>query len=283
MRFTRPKFPALMLLVAAAGHSISTSAQTDSPVLASIRKAGEVKVALGSAPPYVVFSPNGSVEGYTVDVVNLVLKGMGLPALTPVQTDFSAQIPALQARRVDIVAPGLTITEAGCKAVVFSGPTFAMRAGLYVVPGNPKHVTSVSKIVQSTDIKVAVIAGSSGEAYVLKQGVKPDQLVRVTDIQAGAATVTGGRADTVLLGQFTIPNPEKKGLELVVDEKGPVYGYGAAFRKEDVRFRDAFNEQLNLLRSNGTLKKLYADKYGVSNWETLAKLTKASDTVPGCE
>ncbi|MCC8984889.1 hypothetical protein H8A92_39995, partial [Bradyrhizobium sp. 10BB] len=54
-------------------------------------------------------------------------------------------------------------------------------------------------------------------------------------------------------------------------------------RKEDARFRDAFNAQLNLLRSNGTMEQLYVVKYGISNWDALVKLAKASDAEAGCE
>jgi hypothetical protein len=36
------------------------------------------------------------------------------------------------------------------------------------------------------------------------------------------------------------------------------------------------------MKADGTLKKLYADKYGFTNWDLLAKTTKASDIAPEC-
>ncbi|MET4260848.1 polar amino acid transport system substrate-binding protein [Bradyrhizobium sp. S3.12.5] len=272
----------MLLLLGAAGFSLPSNAQTEGPLLASVQRAGEVKVGLGSAPPYIALSPDGHATGYIVEVLNLALKGMGLPALTPVLAKWDAMIPGLQARQFDFVG-GQVITESRCKAVMFAAPIWVMRDALYTRPGNPKQLTGYSQVARSSDVKLAVITGTTQEAYALKQGVKSDQLVRVTDIQASAATVVGGRADAFVVGQFTITNPEEKGLQVVVDKQAPTHGFAAVFRKEDARFRDAFNEQLNVLRSNGTMEQLYVVKYGIPNWDALAKLTKAGDAEAGCE
>ncbi|KWV58304.1 hypothetical protein AS156_36575 [Bradyrhizobium macuxiense] len=288
MHFVIPKL--LVTLLATAVYSSPAFAQAESRLLASIRKVGEVKVAIVSAPPYVVISPSGEATGYGVEIVNLALKGMGLPPMTPVLLAWGAQFPALQAHQVDFVASGQHYTEVHCKVAVYSGPYFVQQSGLYVLPGNPKHLTGVAQIAQNPDIKLAIVAGGSYEPEALRQGVKTEQLVRVPDIQAGAVTVTGGRSEALLLGQVAIPHPEQKGLDFVLDKQSPVYGYGAIFRKEDVSFRDAFNEQLNLLRSNGIMKELLEKSWKEGfeytrdfNWDLLSKLTKAGDMVPGCE
>ncbi|KWV48087.1 hypothetical protein AS156_19165 [Bradyrhizobium macuxiense] len=278
----------VVLLFAPVGHSFAATPQSEGSLLASIRKAGEIKVAMGSAPPYSFVSPTGEAEGYAIDVVKLALEGMGLSSIKVrgVLIAWDAMIPALQAHQVDLVVPGLTITESRCKAVLYSVPTSAYQDALYLLPGNPKHLTGYSAVVRSPRIKLAVITGASQGAYAVKVGVKPEQLVLVTDIQAGAATVTGGRADAFAVSQSAIPAPEQKGLEVVIDQQSPINGYGVTFRKEDVRFRDAFNKQLNLLIGSGAIEKLY-DKYKIPNGGVVAglvaKFTKAGDMVPGCE
>lgn len=277
------KLSLLVMSLTFCGYSLPTFADAEDPLLASMRKAGEAKAAMASFPPYIVVSAKGEATGYFVDVVNLALKGMGAPALSPTLTSWDAMIPGLQARKFDLINAGMTITEARCKAVVFSAPIFASQDALFLLPGNPKHLTGYSQIARSPDVKLAVLTGASQQAYALKQGVKPEQIVSVPDIQAGVSTVVGGRADAFAAGRFSISDPEQKGVEMVVDKEAPPYGAGVAFRKEDVEFRNAFNQQLNLLRSNGTMQQLYSIKYGVPNWDTLAGLTKASDVAPGCE
>lgn len=282
MHTTRMRSLRILLLILAS-YSLPTLAYAEDPLSASIRKAGEVKVALASSPPYIALSPDGkTATGNVVDVINLALEGMGLPTLTPIFVAWAAMIPGLTANQFDFVG-GLTITEARCNVVAFSAPIYAYRYALYTLSGNPKKLRGLERIIENSNTKLAVVTGTLSEASALKRGVKSEQLVRVTDVQAGAATVIGGRADAVLMGQFAIPNPEQKGLQIIVDEQGPVEGFGVVFRKEDVHFRDEFNKQLDLLRSSGIWKELYAVRYGLPNWETLAELTKASDVVPSCK
>lgn len=107
--------------------------------------------------------------------------------------------------------------------------------------------------------------------------------MRVPDIQAGIATVLDGRTHAFAVGQFSVPNPQQNGVEVVVRKTSPGSGIGIAFRKEDADFRDQFNKQLEELRTNGAMKELYTVNYRISDWDTLATLTKASDVVPSCE
>ncbi|UVO35713.1 transporter substrate-binding domain-containing protein [Bradyrhizobium arachidis] len=285
MRVTLKLLLSIMMLILA-GCWLATLAQTEDPLLAWGRKTGSLKVALASALPYIIISQNGDATGASVDLQNAVLKEMGLPALEPVLTGWDSMIPGLQAHQFDYIGAGMNITEARCKVALFSAPYYAARTGLYVRPGNPRHLTSVAEVVRRPDIKLAAIATSGQQVYALKQGINPAQITIVPDIQAGAATVIGGRADAFIVGQFSIPNPEEKGLEVIVDEQSPVDGSGAAFRKEDVRLRDAFDDKLNVLIRNGTIQMLY-EKYGLANGDLearlLTKFTKASDIVPSCK
>jgi polar amino acid transport system substrate-binding protein len=280
MRFATARFPLLLMLLVCAG---SSRAQAADPLLVSMRQASEAKAAIASAAPWASVAPSGEAQGYLIDVANLALKGMGGPKIAAVSTTWDAMIPGLQARRFDLVPAGLLITEARCKVVAFSAPITAQQDALYVPPGNPKHLTGYGQVAKTPDIKLAVLTGSSQEAYAVKQGVKAEQLVRVPDIQAGVATVTGGRADAFAVGQFSVPNPQQKGVDIVVDKQAPVSSIAIAFRKEDANFRDAFNKQLETLRANGAMKELYAGKYQMPNWDTLAKITKTNDVAPGCE
>lgn len=277
------KVSLLVLLLAFAGYSLPICAEAEDALLTSMRKEGEAKAAVSSAPPWASVSPSGEPQGYLIDVTNLALKGMGAPKVSAVLTAWDAMIPGLQARRFDLVPAGLVITEARCKVVAFSAPVTVQQDALYVLPGNPKHLTGYAQVAKRSDTTLAVITGSTQESYAIKHGINSQQLVRVPDVQAGIATVRGGRADAFTVGQFTVPNPQQKGVEVVVDEQAPLSSLAIAFRKDNVQFRDAFNKQLDALRSSDAIKELYAGKYGFPNWGKLAKITKANDVVPGCE
>ncbi|MCK1516957.1 transporter substrate-binding domain-containing protein [Bradyrhizobium sp. 190] len=287
------KFSLLVLLLASTGYALPGAAQTEDALLASTRKAGTIKAAWGSAPPFTVVSPDGKGTGYSPEVLKLALKGMGVPTMTAVLTSWDAQIPALQAHHVDMVGAGLQYTEDRCKVLVYSGPVTVQRNGLYVLSGNPKHLTgSLSQIANSPDVKLAATAGSAQEAYALQAGVTPGQILRVPDVQAGVATVKGGRADAFYAGALAITHLEQKGIEVVVNHDGPLAGYGAAFRKEDIRFRDELDKQLDVLRSNGTMKQMLLEAYekngiakkdALASWDRVANTHRAKDVVPSCE
>lgn len=278
-----PKLSFLALLLAVAGYSIPTLAENKAPLLASMRKAGEATAAIDSTPPFAFVSPDGYSQGYLVEVTRLALEGMGVTKLSTALTGWDAMIPGLDAHRFDLVAAGVLITAARCEVLSFSAPLAAQQDALYVLPGNLKGITGYTQFAKSSDMKLAVLTGSFQEAYAMKHGIKSDRIVRVPDIQAGIATVLGGRTQAFAVGQFSVPNPQTKGVEAVVEEASPVSSIGIAFRKEDADFRDAFNNQLETLRTNGALKELYAVKYGFPNWGTLKQLTKASDAEAGCE
>ncbi|QOZ23873.1 transporter substrate-binding domain-containing protein [Bradyrhizobium sp. CCBAU 51753] len=286
------KFSFAVLVLGLVSNPYPSFAQDSGPLFDSIRKAGHVKMALGSAPPWDMISPEGKAAGYGPEVMELALKAMGQPELKGVLLDWSAQVPALQSRQVDFVAPGLSYTEEYCKEVIYSSPNFVGLSGFFVKRGNPKHITSVAQIAQNPDIKVAGAAGGAYTPYLMKAGIKPEQLVSLPDIPAMAATVTGGRADVAYLNQVAIIHPEKQGLEFILDKQAPPSAYGAMFRKEDVAFRDAFDKELNKLRGNGVMKELltkywkqaYGDLDGFDAvWEAVSKIEKASDVVPSCK
>jgi len=278
------------LVVAVASTFVCLSSQSfqmeayaaDTPLISSMAQAGSAKIALAAAPPWAFILPSGEAQGYMVDVTGELMKALGVAKLQPVATTWDAMIPGLQAKQFDFIPAGLNITAARCQVVAFSAPISVHQDGLYLAPGNPKGLTGYDSVAKSADVKLAVLAGSSQEAYALRRGVKADQLIRVPDIQAGIAAVKGDRAAAFALGQFSVSNPAQRGVELVVDKDAPLQGIGIAFRKEDAPSRDAINAQLMLLKSSGRLQELYEKKYGFPNWDRLKPANSATDVEPGC-
>ncbi|WP_439360353.1 transporter substrate-binding domain-containing protein [Bradyrhizobium sp. DASA03007] len=276
-----------VLLFMLTESSFTTFAQSESPVVTSIRKAGLIKVAVASLPPYIVVSPSGDVMGSSIDLQNMALKAMGLPGLTPILASWDAMVPGLLAHQFDYLGAGLNITDERCKAALLSRPYYVSQTGLYVLPGNPKHLSGLADVARRPNMKVAALAGESAyNNYAKEQGVMPSQMLTVPDNQAGVAAVIGGRVDAFIIGQLSIPEPEQKGVEVVLDKQSPVFGSALVFRKEDDAFRNSFNDQLNILIKNGTLQSLY-EKYGITNGDAmvqmLSKFTTAGDLVPSCK
>ncbi|WP_170984306.1 ectoine/hydroxyectoine ABC transporter substrate-binding protein EhuB [Rhodoligotrophos defluvii] len=271
---------AILMLTAKAGHAY---AEQPSPLIAAIQAAGKAQVAIASAPPYAYMSPNGDPQGYLIDLSKAVLQGLEVEGLAATVTTWDAMIPGLNAKQFDFIPAGLNITKARCEVVLFTAPVTAQQDALYVKPGNPKQLQGYTSVAGKGDVTLAVLSGSSQEAFARQSGIQRRQLVIVPDIQAGVAAVLGGRADAFAVGEFSVPKPEQRGVERIADPASPLVGIGIVFRKSDMQARDAFDAELAKLRANGTMQKLYAGKYGFTNWEVLAGLSKASDLAPGCE
>ncbi|MGD9479921.1 substrate-binding periplasmic protein [Shinella sp. G-2] len=63
----------------------------------------------GSAPPFSMTNAAGELEGFDIDVVNLVAKELGLTAQFE-KLDFAGLLPGLTAGRFDLIASGVTRT-----------------------------------------------------------------------------------------------------------------------------------------------------------------------------
>ena len=63
----------------------------------------------GSAPPFSMTNAEGELEGFDIDVVNLVAKQLGLTAKFE-KLDFAGLLPGLGAGRFDLIASGVTRT-----------------------------------------------------------------------------------------------------------------------------------------------------------------------------
>ncbi|KQV41423.1 MULTISPECIES: transporter substrate-binding domain-containing protein [unclassified Rhizobium] len=63
----------------------------------------------GSAPPFSMTNAAGELEGFDIDVVNLVAKELGLTAKFE-KLDFAGLLPGLTAGRFDLIASGVTRT-----------------------------------------------------------------------------------------------------------------------------------------------------------------------------
>ncbi|MGI6870646.1 ectoine/hydroxyectoine ABC transporter substrate-binding protein EhuB [Amycolatopsis sp. 3B14] len=280
-RFLSIVFALALASVTAACGTSSSSGSNGTGLLDEMRKTGAAKVALAQAPPLEYLTPDGKPAGYLVDLTRGLLSDLNVGDINATMTTFDAMIPALQARKYDFLPGGLNITAARCNAVAFTSPITVQHEALFVQRGNPKQLSGYAALAKSPDTTVALLAGSSQEAFAKQQGVSQGQMLTVPDIQAGIAAVTGGRADAFGVGQFSVQDPAGKGVDVVVDESSPVSGIGIAFRKEDAATRDAFNTVIEQWRADGRLAQLYT-KWGYSNGDLLAKTTRATDVASAC-
>lgn len=228
----------------------------------SFAQATKLRIGVeGNYPPFSMIAPDGKLGGFDIDIANAVCAQMKAEC-SFVQQEFDGMIPALNAKKFDLIVASMTITDARRKSVDFSDPyydvpsRFVAKAGAF-----PDH----SPV--SLKGKTIVVLRNSPRATYLAETYKDSTIVfagKETEVYMELAV---GRADvgfgsSVVSGEAFLKKPEGKGYA----QLGPAIrigagsGVGIAVRKGDEALRTQINAALAALKANGGYKAL-ADKY----------------------
>lgn len=217
----------------------------------------------GNYPPFSQISPDGKLSGFDIDIANAICAEMKADC-TLVQQEWDGMIPALNAKKFDMIVASMTITEERKKAVDFSDPYYDVPSRWVAKSGAFTEATPASLKGK----KIIVLRNSPRAKYV-QDNFKESEVLLVAKETEVYLELAAGRGDigfgsSVVSGEAFLKKPEGKGFAQV----GPVVrldtagggGVGIALRKDDGALREKINAALKGIRANGTYKKL-ADKY----------------------
>jgi arginine/lysine/histidine/glutamine transport system substrate-binding and permease protein len=108
-------------------------------------------------PPFEFRSPDGTLQGFDVDLINAVGKAAGFNVQFQ-SIPFDGIIPALQAGTVDAAVAAMTITPQRSRAVSFSRPYF--KAGLAIATNKANRAINSLKDLQGKAIAAQI--GTTG-------------------------------------------------------------------------------------------------------------------------
>jgi polar amino acid transport system substrate-binding protein len=177
-----------------------------------------------------------------------------------------------------------------CEQVLFADPEYTIGEALIVEAGNPFDLHSYEDIAANPEVRVGTGTGYFEEEYLLGVGVSEDQIVLFPDDPSGMAGLQAGQIDawtaTAPTLQKLLETTGDPGFELADPFTQPIVngqsvaGYGAAaFRYEDIDFRNAFNTELTALKDSGQLLDLIGQFEGFSEL-SLPGDTTAQDICP---
>jgi polar amino acid transport system substrate-binding protein len=153
-----------LLSVASAG---AARAQTDSPVLARIVKAGELRVGMsGDQPPLNFKSKGGEMMGLEVDLARALAEVMGVK-LVIVQKPFDELLGAVKGGQVDLVMSGMTITPARNMQVPFVGPYYLSGKSILASSATLAKIKSLGDL-DKPKMTLVALDGSTSQVFVEK-------------------------------------------------------------------------------------------------------------------
>ncbi|MGO8104631.1 ectoine/hydroxyectoine ABC transporter substrate-binding protein EhuB [Rhizobium leguminosarum] len=252
-----------VLLVTAAA---SASAADDK--LEQLKEQGFARIAIANEPPFTAVGADGKVSGAAPDVARAIFEKLGVKEVVASISEYGAMIPGLQAGRHDAITAGLFMKPERCNAVAYSEPILCDAEAFALKKSNPLKLTSYKDIADNPDAKIGAPGGGTEEKLALEAGVPRDRVIVVPDGQSGIKMLQDGRIDVYSLPVLSIHDLMAKAndpnLETVAPVvNAPVYCDGAAFRKQDVALRDAFDVELKKLKESGEFAKII-EPYGFS-------------------
>jgi arginine/ornithine transport system substrate-binding protein len=215
----------------------------------------------GNYPPFSMIAPDGKLSGFDIDIANAVCAEMKATC-TLVQQEWDGMIPALNARKFDLIVASMTITEERKKNVDFSNP-------YYDVPS--RWVAKAGAFTEATPAalkgKTIIVLRNSPRAKFVQDNFKESTVLQVAKETEVYLELAAGRGDialgsSVVSGEAFLKKPEGRGFAQV----GPPItigaggGVGIAMRKNDDALREKVNAALATIRANGVYKGL-ASKY----------------------
>ncbi|MGO7511729.1 ectoine/hydroxyectoine ABC transporter substrate-binding protein EhuB (plasmid) [Rhizobium ruizarguesonis] len=236
--------------------------------LEQLKEQGFARIAIANEPPFTAVGADGKVSGAAPDVARAIFEKLGVKEVVASISEYGAMIPGLQAGRHDAITAGLFMKPERCAAVAYSEPILCDAEAFALKKGNPLKLTSYKDIADNPDAKIGAPGGGTEEKLALEAGVPRDRVIVVPDGQSGITMLQDGRIDVYSLPVLSIHDLMAKAndpnLETVAPVvNAPVYCDGAAFRKQDVALRDAFDVELKKLKESGEFAKII-EPYGFS-------------------
>ena len=252
-----------LLPLALSPIAFSSTAQAADPL--------KVRVGVeGAYPPFSSVGADGKIVGFDIDIANALCAQMKAQC-TLVQQEFDAMIPALQAKKIDVIVASMSATPERLKVVDFSDKYYntpnrlIVKAGV-AIDGTPASLKGKKIGVQRSTINDRFATAKFGGATIVRY-TKQDEVF--LDLAAGRIDAT--LVDAVAGDVGFLKLPAGKGYAFT----GPVYddaayfgtGVGVALRKGEAPLRDQLNAAIKAIRGNGVYKTLQAkyfdfDVYG---------------------
>jgi histidine transport system substrate-binding protein len=222
---------------------------------------------LGTDPtfaPYETKSPTGEIVGFEIDIAKAMCEKMGVKPVW-VENDFDSIIPALQAKKFDVIVSGMAVNEKRKQQVSFTDKVFHTPAGMVVRKGSGLKTLPESLRGKSVGMQQGTIFEQYARKYFAPHGVtvtpyKTPDLYRA-DLMAGRLDAV--MDDSVVLQTNILSKPEGKDYEFAKPTlRDEIFGVGASFglRKGDTALLQKLNKALAQIRKDGTYAKI-ASKY----------------------
>lgn len=207
-----------------------------------------------SGVPFSFLNPSThQMQGFEIDLIEAVGKRAGFkPVIQPME--FSALIPALTSRKIDIIASSMYITDKRRQVIDFTNPVYTYGEGMVVPASDKKDYGNYQEFKGRTvGAQVGTVYGESLKSAGIFKDVKIYDTIPgiISDVNSGR--IDAGIADYPTLA-FYLGQGQFPGTRLVKSYKASLPGsVGLGLRKNEDQLRQKLQTALDQLDSSGEL------------------------------
>lgn len=247
-----------LFFVASVAAALLTSfaAQAQAPGWTKVRIGVE-----GNYPPFSRLGADGKLTGFDIDIANAVCAELKAEC-TLVQQEWDGMMPALNAKKFDMIVASMTISEERKRVADFSDPYYDVPSRWVAKAGQFKDHSAAS-----LKGKKIIVLRNSPRARFVTENYKDSEVLLVAKESDVYLELAAGRGDigfgsSVVSAEAFLKKPEGKGFEQVGPSvrlgSGVDGGVGIAMRKGETELREKVNAALKAIKANGTYKALNA-------------------------
>lgn len=218
----------------------------------------------GAYPPFSMADANGNVTGFDADIGNAVCDKLQLKCRFVVQA-FDGLIPALNAKRFDVIISGMSITDERQKQIDFSR-SYAEFPNHFIAKKGSELAGAKDLDTLKHDLsglRIGVQAGTTHAAYVEKN-LPEAQLMTYDTLDQMQIDLASGRLDTsfadITAQNDFLAKPDGADFQLidvVIDSSSDATlgtGLGIGIRKDEGALKEKIDQALCDLGADGGLK-----------------------------
>ena len=204
---------ALVMVFSLAACGSSAKEASDTPTLDALKEKGKLVVMTNASfPPFEYIDGEGNVVGVDLDLAHKIADEVGVE-LEIIDMNFDLLIDSLKNHKGDLVAAGMTRTDARAEVIDFSDIYISMGLKVIVPVG-----TDIKSFDDLADKKIAVQEATTADIYVQENYPDATPMQFKSAIDAGNA-VKSGNADCAVIDMLpaeymTSNSPE---IELMPD------------------------------------------------------------------
>ncbi len=214
----------------------------------------------GDYPPYSFMGSDGKPTGFDVESLQWIAKEMGFEVeIKP--TAWDGIIPALLAKKIDMVYSGMTASAERKKVVDFSIVYWEIDQAVAVKEGSKVTMDDVLKGKVTIGTQRGCTAALWLEDNLVKKGILPkDKLRLYENFPIAAKDLEIGRIDAAMMDDMIVLSVIKGKPMKIIGTVKTGEEYAVAMRKEDKELQKTMNEGLKKLMASPKwteLKKKY--------------------------